>query len=273
MSQLMLDRFHKRNDNIQDNFDQKSLSEKELVQLWNAAISSDIQNGVTEYISQLLRQGNIMPDHMKSILDIDIILESGREDILKLIIEGIIVDAVTLCEVILGEKIVELAEFKATVKSSIRIENQKVSIYEFLCHTPIETNLKCVEWMRKKLSNLGLSCFYKQNKERTGYDLCFFYSTEPLAILWYYQPSSRYYELTAKEIRGQIEQWNQKYGVEILGAGADFVELRFLNLSCEMKDFHLEASEFCPQLVLLYDFFKACSVKEDNQVEILFCWN
>jgi hypothetical protein len=268
----MMERFQKQNDYQNEIMIQDTSSEKEIVLLWKEAINRDIRNENRECISQLLCQGKCLPDDIRSILELERIFQVGREDILQLILEGIFVDMIVAKEDILGEKILLFADFWQTVKISIRIDNQNVMVYEFVCHTEIRPNNKCVEWMRKRLASVGICCFYQQKRDKTGYNLCFFYSADSKAILWYYQPSSKYYEITTTEVRKCIEQWNQKYGVEILGAGSDWVELRFLNLYRELKEFQWEATRFCPQLVLPKDFTNACIVKEDNQVEILFSW-
>ena len=69
---------------------------------------------------------------------------------------------------------------------------------------------------------------------------------EPLRVMGTAGPT---YELGPQRVLAKLRDWDRRYGVQLIGAGHDWVELRLQRLPERMRRFVVEVYEFCPDVV------------------------
>jgi hypothetical protein len=57
------------------------------------------------------------------------------------------------------------------------------------------------------------------------------------------------YELSPPRVLAKLRDWDRRYGVQLIGAGHDWVEVRLQRLPERLRRFAVEVVEFCPDVV------------------------
>lgn len=73
--------------------------------------------------------------------------------------------------------------------------------------------------------------------------------TDDLDILRYRRTDGINYDFDNKAIVAKISEWNDKFGLTIIGCGRDWLELEFRKLPTDLDSFSEEVYEFCPDSV------------------------
>ena len=69
---------------------------------------------------------------------------------------------------------------------------------------------------------------------------------EPLRVMGTAGPA---YELGTQRVLAKLRDWDRRYGVQLIGAGHDWVEVRLQRLPERLRKFTVEVYEFCPDVV------------------------
>ncbi|WP_438448566.1 DUF4253 domain-containing protein [Gorillibacterium sp. sgz5001074] len=218
----------------------------------------DIRQGTTANTEFHLKLGVKVPVQKEREL-FSSVVAAGRQDLLKLLLEGLMVQAA------LQEGLAEPWKHSgganepipdATKGSLKRPGKGQAAVYEVVCYGGLWCS-NLIPGLREWLKPLGFQVYMRDGKTNSGEVICFFHGTEPGDILWYYETASPYYELTPADISQQTERWSQRYGTEIAGAGKNWIHLFFPELPSERDTFRREATEFCPELALVPDWERA----------------
>jgi hypothetical protein len=69
---------------------------------------------------------------------------------------------------------------------------------------------------------------------------------EPLRVM---NTSGPNYHLSARRVVAKVRDWDRRYGVQLVGAGFDWLEARLRRLPENLRAFAVEVYEFCPDVV------------------------
>lgn len=85
---------------------------------------------------------------------------------------------------------------------------------------------------------------------KTNYDkeslVVFFLADAPDALFWVRGTNGTNYDLDTGDILKTLKEWSERCELSILGAGFDWVELRFETLPASLEEFAEEIYDFCP---------------------------
>ena len=70
-----------------------------------------------------------------------------------------------------------------------------------------------------------------------------------LDILLYRRTDGINYELENKDIVSKISEWNDKFGLNVIACGRDWLEIEFIKIPKDLDKFSKEVYEFCPDSV------------------------
>lgn len=74
----------------------------------------------------------------------------------------------------------------------------------------------------------------------------FFQSETPEPLFWVRGTNGENYDLTTDKILSRLKEWAERCEFSVLGAGFDWVELRFKTLPVNVEEFAEEVYDFCP---------------------------
>lgn len=74
-------------------------------------------------------------------------------------------------------------------------------------------------------------------------------TTDPLAPLRFCQTNAANYDLGPEEVQAKFAEWAGRFDYDLLGAGPDWVDMRFHTLPDDLDAFACELYEFCPDLL------------------------
>ena len=87
-------------------------------------------------------------------------------------------------------------------------------------------------------------------KAKSGYDkeslIVFFQAESPDALFWVRGTNGDNYDLDTGAILRRVKTWKERCELQVLGAGFDWVELRFTTLPLNVDGFAEEVYDFCP---------------------------
>jgi len=87
--------------------------------------------------------------------------------------------------------------------------------------------------------------FLKNNSSKVGV----IKGTNELDILRYRRTDGVNYGHENEDIISKISEWNNQFGLTVLGCGRDWLELEFKKLPTDLEAFSHEVYEFCPDSV------------------------
>lgn len=76
--------------------------------------------------------------------------------------------------------------------------------------------------------------------------IVFFLADSPDPLFWVRGTNGANYDLDTGAILRRLKEWSQRCELAILGAGFDWVELRFQTLPINLEEFAEEVYDFCP---------------------------
>jgi len=77
----------------------------------------------------------------------------------------------------------------------------------------------------------------------------FFRADDPASLLWVRQTNGVNFEVYTEDVLERLDEWAERCSFAVLGAGWDWVELRFDTLPDDLEDFAEEICEFCPDTI------------------------
>jgi hypothetical protein len=107
------------------------------------------------------------------------------------------------------------------------------------------------EWLRRQLDP-GYVVFISQRRYGIGRqpdDVSVIRAKdrfEPLRVMGTGGPA---YDLSPPRVLAKLRDWDRRYGVQLIGAGHDWVEVRLQRLPERLRRFAVEVVEFCPDVV------------------------
>lgn len=105
-----------------------------------------------------------------------------------------------------------------------------------------------VEELKSKFKKKGYLIFIYEG-ENEKLNIAIIKGTNDLAILKYRRTNGVNFGLENKDIVQKISEWKNKYGLDVIGCGRDWVQIYFHNLPSNLKIFAQEVYEFCPDSV------------------------
>lgn len=107
------------------------------------------------------------------------------------------------------------------------------------------------EWLRRQLGP-GYVVFVSQRRHGLGRqpdDVSVIRAKDPFEPLRVMGTGGPAYELSPPRVLAKLRDWDRRYGVQLIGAGHDWVEVRLQRLPERLRKFAVEVVEFCPDVV------------------------
>lgn len=107
------------------------------------------------------------------------------------------------------------------------------------------------DWLRRQLGP-GYVVFVSERRHGIGRqpdDVTVIRAKDPLEPLRVMGTAGPTYELGPQRVLAKLRDWDRRYGVQLIGAGHDWVEVRLQRLPERMRSFAVEVYEFCPDVV------------------------
>jgi len=107
------------------------------------------------------------------------------------------------------------------------------------------------EWLRRQLGP-GYVVFISQRRYGLGRqpdDVSVIRAKDPFEPLRVMGTGGPAYDLSPPRVLAKLRDWNRRYGVQLIGAGHDWVEVRLQRLPAQLHRFAVEVVEFCPDVV------------------------
>lgn len=107
------------------------------------------------------------------------------------------------------------------------------------------------EWLRRQLGP-GYVVFVSQRRYGIGRqpdDVSVIRAKDPLEPLRVMGTGGPAYDLSPPRVLAKLRDWDRRYGVQLIGAGHDWVEVRLKRLPERLRRFAVEVYEFCPDVV------------------------
>ncbi len=107
------------------------------------------------------------------------------------------------------------------------------------------------DWLRRQLGP-GYVVFVSQRRYGLGRqpdDVSVIRAKDPFEPLRVMGTAGPAYELSTQRVLAKLRDWDRRYGVQLIGAGHDWVEVRLQRLPERMRRFAVEVYEFCPDVV------------------------
>jgi hypothetical protein len=97
-------------------------------------------------------------------------------------------------------------------------------------------------------------------------------TNDPFDILRIQGSNGVNYDVDTDRLIEQLMEWNKKFGLEIVGAGGDWIEAEFINQPENMQVFAEEVYEFCPDVVEQGTDTVEALAEEMQETNLLFLW-
>lgn len=107
------------------------------------------------------------------------------------------------------------------------------------------------DWLRRQLGP-GYVVFVSARRHGIGRqpdDVSVIRARDPLEPLRVMGTAGPSFELGPQRVLAKLRDWDRRYGVQLIGAGPDWVEVRLQRLPERMRRFAVEVYEFCPDVV------------------------
>lgn len=119
-----------------------------------------------------------------------------------------------------------------------------------------EAPARQVDGIRKSLSEklkpMGCKVFVAQRNYGTGGRpdrIAVIKTADQYASLWAKETNGANYNIDTASVVRKLKDWDRSYGIEIIGADYDWVEVLFLALPPDVDAFAAEIYKFCPDSV------------------------
>ncbi len=108
---------------------------------------------------------------------------------------------------------------------------------------------KIVSSLKDKFKKSGYLIFLYSGVGYDDYSVAVLKGGNELDILRYRRTNAINYDLDGDDVIAKISNWNDKYGVLVLGSGMDWLEVKFKKMPDDIDSFANEVYEFCPDSV------------------------
>jgi hypothetical protein len=105
-----------------------------------------------------------------------------------------------------------------------------------------------VKSLKEKFRELGYLIFVVTG-ENDSKNIGVIKGTDELDVLRYRRTDGINHDYENEDIVLKIAEWNDKYGLIIIGCGRDWLELEFNEMPINLNEFAEEVYEFCPDIV------------------------
>ena len=113
------------------------------------------------------------------------------------------------------------------------------------CQALLTAGIGHADWCR--IFNLGVLAAGKQYRDKAL--VVFFPAQDPAPLLWARQTNGANCTVYTEHIMAKLDQWGRRCSLMILGAGWDWVDLRFASLPEDLQSFAEEIYQFCPDTI------------------------
>lgn len=150
-----------------------------------------------------------------------------------------------------------MKELKNEVKSELiqlpSIDEETADIvdklYNGICTSISEDRINFIVKKFKKVFRAKGYLIFAFNGENDIKSIGVIKGTNDLEILRYRKTNGINHDYKNEDIIAKISEWNEKYGLIIIGCGQDWIELEFKKLPSDLSSFSEEVYEFCPDSV------------------------
>lgn len=144
--------------------------------------------------------------------------------------------------------------------------------------TVVQNIPQAVKELNQSINSKGYLAFYTNNTAFPQFldQIAIIKSNDQFGVLKVMRTSSS--TLTNDQNIEQLRKWDQVYGIEILGAGENWVEFRFKELPKNVDEFLVELKAFSPDSWMVWDKEELESVKDQKikdkllEENIIECW-
>jgi hypothetical protein len=150
--------------------------------------------------------------------------------------------------------------------------------YALTAPMPRERTEEVRERLRDTLAPLGYLPFVADatfDFQKRRDTLAVLRSADPLAPLRFVGTSAPNYDLNPEDVLAKVEEWHDRYGVEVIGAEGDSLDIRFGALPDDLYAFAEELYDFCPDLldqgmeVMVDEGYEMLSPEQQERVDAL----
>jgi ankyrin repeat protein len=217
-----------------------------------------LKEGITQENPDLIRRTLI---EGAKVLDISKkefspLLEAAKQKqagILKLLLEGALIEALMQSGLSVKYSSEKLNRANNLVnKYFIKEKGKQRWVFEVKISVYLNLSSKAsvedeIIKLREILKPLGFLVFISNKRKEDLTEITFIKADKPYDALSYYHTSSLYYSLSTKDIIEKIEEWDKIYGIELIAAGKDWLQLYFKNIPAYLNTFQWEVYNFCPE--------------------------
>lgn len=133
--------------------------------------------------------------------------------------------------------------------------------------------IKAVRELRRELEGQGYGVFIVDMAFGMGMDrLAVIKSDDRFEILRVMQTGGVNYDVFPKDVQERLREWDERFGIDILGAGFDWAQAEFVNKPDDMDAFAAEVYEFCPDVVEQGSGSVEALAKEMSDTNSVFLW-
>ena len=113
------------------------------------------------------------------------------------------------------------------------------------CQVLVTANIGNSDWCQ--IFDLGVVDVKEQYDEKAL--VVFFKAADPSPLLWVRQTNGVNCGVYTMDVVERLDEWAERCSLAVLGAGWDWVELRFRTLPDDLESFAEEVVEFCPDTI------------------------
>lgn len=132
-----------------------------------------------------------------------------------------------------------------------RFEKVDTAKYKILkLEVPKEQRSNILNTLKSKVNHTEYQVFYTQvSFDSTPELVCVLRSADKYDILRALSTNGINYDIDTDQLIRMLAQWDRRYGIDIIGADGDWVEIKFHKLPKDVRNFAEEIYQFCPDSV------------------------
>ena len=128
------------------------------------------------------------------------------------------------------------------------IDKSKYKILKF--EVKYENRLGILTQLKSKFKNTEYQLFYTRLSINKSPELvCVLKSADKYDILRAFVTNGTNYDIDTKQIINKLTEWDKQYGIDIIGADGDWVEVKFAKMPQDTRKIAEEVYKFCPDAV------------------------
>lgn len=153
--------------------------------------------------------------------------------------------------------------------------DEKVPVKGMSFKVPQNKAIRLIYSLRTKLTSMGYLAFLTERNfgiDRQEDEVGILKTTDEYEILRVQHTNGYNYDIEPEKIVSKLKEWDNRYQIEIIGAGLDWFEARFLKTPDNMTSFAKEVYEFCPDVVDQGSETVAKLAEEMSREKTIYCW-